>query len=132
MHDYIIAYLSVFVVMIALDGIWLGLIAKGLYRRALGPLMADKPNFAPAALFYLIYPAGVVIFAVAPAIAREQPSSALIFGLLFGFFNFATYDLTNWSIVRDWPSSPLAFDLPWGTAATGIVAFVAYLVTTHI
>jgi uncharacterized membrane protein len=123
---YLIAYAATLIVMVAGDFTWLGFIAKGLYAGALGPLIAEKPNLGAAAAFYLIYALGVVIFAEAPALRSGSWSAALIYGALFGFFVYASYDLTNLAVLRGWPASPLAFDLPWGTVISGVVALAGY------
>jgi uncharacterized membrane protein len=52
--------------MIAIDVIWLGVIAKPLYQQGIGHLMAERPNVSFAVLFYLMFPIGLMIFAVHP------------------------------------------------------------------
>ena len=123
------AYVTALVAVVVLDGLWIGLVAKNLYKNALGQLLADKPALPAAALFYLTYPAGVVLFAVDPAIVAQSWQTALVWGLLFGFFVYATYNLTNWAVIRGWSPRTLAFDLPWGSALTAVTAVLAYLAT---
>ena len=64
MNKYLIAYAGTAVAMVALDMLWLGLIAKPLYQKGIGHLMADNINVPVAVLFYLLYAVGLVIFAV--------------------------------------------------------------------
>ena len=94
-----------FIVMLALDGLWLGVIAKNLYQQGMGHLMSPQPRLAFAALFYLLYPVGLLIFAVMPGLAEGSVARAAMLGALFGLFAYATYDLTNLAVVRDWPSA---------------------------
>ena len=51
-----VAYLAALVAMVALDALWLGVIAGDVYRDALGPLMADPINLPAAAAFPPLLP----------------------------------------------------------------------------
>jgi uncharacterized membrane protein len=97
---YAIAYLAALLAMAGLDFLWLTNMSAALYRRDLGPLLADDPKLGVAAVFYLAYAVGVVIFAVRPALASSDWRSAALYGALFGFFAYATYDLTNFSTLK--------------------------------
>jgi len=118
MNKYLAAYAGTAVVMVLLDLLWLGVIAKPLYQQGIGHLMADKPDIAVAVLFYALYAAGIVIFAVTPLSGSSGGSGwgmTLGMGALFGFFAYATYDLTNLATLRDWPLRLSLIDLAWGT-----------------
>jgi len=86
-----------------LDGLWLGLVARNFYRQQLGALMAARPNWVAAGLFYLLFAVGVAYFVVNPAIADDQPTRALWRGALLGLVAYATYDLTNHATIKGWP-----------------------------
>jgi uncharacterized membrane protein len=79
-----------------------------------------------AILFYLIFLVGLLIFVLIPALEGESLRHALIFGALFGFFTYATYDLTNWATLRDWPTLISLVDMTWGTVLTMAVSGVTY------
>jgi uncharacterized membrane protein len=128
MKKYLILYLATTVVLVLIDGVWLGVIAKDFYRSRIGHLMALEVNWWAAAAFYLIYPAGVVIFANNPALAGGAWSMALLYGALFGFFAYATYDLTNLATLRNWSVSLTALDMAWGALVTGVSAAAGVLV----
>jgi uncharacterized membrane protein len=113
------------VAMAVIDGIWLGAVARGFYRRHLGFLMADAPNWIAAGLFYLLYAVGVVVFAAQPAVDAGNALDALWRGALFGLVAYGTYDLTNAATVRDWPVLITVVDLAWGTILTAAVAVIA-------
>jgi uncharacterized membrane protein len=113
-------------VFFAIDLIWLGLVARGLYRRQLGDLMADSPNWPVAVLFYLLYIVGIVVFAIIPGWRDGSMVHALGMGALFGFLAYATYDLTNLATLRDWPATLAVVDITWGTVLTGITATIGY------
>ena len=120
-----IAFLAAFAVMAVLDGIWLGVVARGLYRRHLGFLMAEKVNWVAAAIFYTTYAAGLAYFVVQPGVESASVVNALGRGAAFGFVAYATYDLTNLATVRGWPLGITAIDLAWGTALSAAVGAAA-------
>jgi len=130
MLSYLAAYGATLLVMLALDVLWLGFIAKSLYRDGIGHLMADPPNLLAGGVFYLLYPVGIMIFAVVPAAlygtlaapAEVSFSRAILAGALFGFFAYATYDLSNLATLRDWPLRLVLVDIAWGTALTAAAA----------
>tara|TARA_R110002020_G_scaffold105570_8_gene246154 strand:- start:886 stop:1287 length:402 start_codon:yes stop_codon:yes gene_type:complete len=121
---YLIAYVSTLIAFFALDMLWLGLIARKFYANQLGSLMADSPNWFVAIVFYAMYIVGIVFFAIRPAIEAEQVLKATLYGALFGFFCYATYDLTNLATLRDWPSKMVFVDILWGIILTGSCATV--------
>jgi uncharacterized membrane protein len=129
--SYAIAYLATAVVFFAIDYVWLTRIAGSFYRDRVGPLMADEVNFAVAGAFYTVYVVGIVIFAVSPALKSGNWQDALIYGLLFGFFAYATYDFTNLATLRDWPVVVTLVDVTWGTFVTGVSAWAGYMVARN-
>jgi len=125
---YVIAYVSAAVVMLVLDAAWLTW-AIGFYRERIGHLMAGTIRLDGAVAFYLLYVAGVVYFAVRPALAERSVKTAAINGALFGFMAYMTYDLTNLATLRDWPVSVVLADIAWGTALSSAVAAASYAIT---
>jgi len=123
----IILYLITLVVFFVIDMIWLGVVAKGFYRRHLGPLMSPKVNWTAAMLFYLLFIVGLLIFAVRPALLSGVPIDALYYGALLGLISYATYDLTNLATLKDWPLIVTIIDLMWGTVLGGVVSYVSAL-----
>jgi uncharacterized membrane protein len=91
----LILYLITLAVFFLIDMVWLGVVAKGFYRKHLGPMMSPRVNWAAAVLFYLLFIVGLVVFAVRPALASGKPLQALLLGALLGLVSYATYDLTN-------------------------------------
>ena len=123
--------IATILVFIVIDGLWLGLVARTFYRRHLGYLMAEKPNWAAAGIFYLLYALGLTVFAVIPGTDAGSALEALWRGSLFGLVAYATYDLTNHATVRNWPTIVTIVDLAWGTVlSASVAAIAAYAVTT--
>ncbi len=127
----VIAYLATAVTFLAIDFIWLAYLAHGFYRAQIGHLLADQFNMAAAVGFYLIYLTGVMIFAVSPAIRSGQWTDALLYGALFGFFCYATYDMTNMATLKGWPLAVTIVDLAWGATLTGIAATAGYFAASR-
>lgn len=119
---YVIAYLACILVMGGLDFFWLSSTSALLYHRDLGPLLAEDPNMTVAVIFYLIYIAGVLIFAVRPALASGDWRTAALYGALFGFFAYATYDLTNFATLKGWSVRVTLLDMAWGAILTSATA----------
>lgn len=117
--------------MAALDLLWLGVLAKGLYRGALGHLMAPEVRWWAAALFYLVYAAGIVHFVVRPALAEGSLFRAACEGAALGLLVYAVYDLTNLALLRGWPVWLSALDVLWGGLATGAAACLAFLAASR-
>ena len=117
-----IAYAATAVVFLALDAVWLTTLADRLYRPALGRLMLERFELAPAIAFYAIYLVGVVVFAVMPGLDARRWTTALGLGALLGLVAYATYDLTNQATLGDWPWRVTIADLCWGTFVTAAAA----------
>lgn len=132
MNQYTIAYLATAIVFVAIDTIWLTVTAERLYREHLADLLADRFDWAPAALFYLVYAAGIVVFAVSPALKADHWPTAAVRGALLGLCAYATYDLTNQATIREWPPVVTVIDLWWGTTLTATTATCGYLIARCI
>jgi len=125
-------YLIALPVFFAIDMLWLGLVAKGFYRRQIGFLMRDGFNWPAAVAFYLLFVLGLVVFVIAPALDRDSWLRALGYGALFGLITYATYDLTNLATVRDWPLPLTIVDLAWGATLAAAVSVATYGIAGRI
>ena len=131
-YKLIISYLLTTVVFFAVDMAWLGLIAKGLYKKYLGSFLSDKVNWPAAIIFYLLFIIGIFYFAILPAVEKNSLAKAIISGALFGFFTYATYDLTNLATLKDWPLPIVFLDLIWGAVLTGIVSTAGFYIVKWV
>ncbi|MCA9743307.1 MAG: DUF2177 family protein [Deferribacteres bacterium] len=125
---YLKLYLLTVPVFFLIDLLWLGVVARGFYRSNLGHVLSPEVNWAAAILFYLMYIVGILIFAVVPALNSNSLSKAALWGALFGFFTYATYDLTNLATLKDWPIKVVVVDVLWGTVLCLAVASASYLI----
>ena len=112
----------------AVDSIWLITMSTRLYKPEIGELMAENFRLGPAIVFYLLYIAGILLFAVQPALASGKWQTALVQGALFGFFCYMTYDMTNYATLKIWSLKVTILDLMWGTFLTGSAATIGFLV----
>lgn len=128
MLPLVVGYVITLVTFIAIDLTWLGIMALRFYKPTLGDIGLDGVNLPPAIVFYLLYPLGLLIFAVKPALKSGTSVTALLYGAMFGFFTYATYDLTNQATLRNWTLSLSVVDIAWGTflgATSSVVTFAA-------
>jgi len=130
--QYLLAYSLTLVAFLGIDAVWLGVIAKNLYKDNLGHLMAAKPSLLPAAIFYLLYVAGIMILAVHPALEKGSLSKAVLLGAVFGGIAYATYDLTNAATLKNWPLKITILDILWGAVLTAVVAAIGYQIANWI
>lgn len=135
MPTYVIGYFVALAIFVAADMVWLGTMAPRFYRPALGDIAISGVNLAPAIAFYAVYPIGLLIFAIGPALKGSSLMTAVVYGALFGFFTYATYDLTNHATLRNWTLQLTVVDVAWGTvlgalASTATVWVVGKLVGT--
>jgi uncharacterized membrane protein len=124
-------YVVSLVTFLALDFAWLGFVARGFYRRQLGPLLSPDVRWPAAVIFYLLFVAAVVVFAVAPAVERGSLAKAVLLGGFLGLVAYATYDLTNLATLKGFPVLVAAVDMVWGCVLTCAVAAVGYLIASR-
>jgi uncharacterized membrane protein len=125
-------YVVAFCLFLGIDFLWLGFIAKDIYRHELGILLLQQFKMVPALIFYLLYIGGLVFFCIEPALEKQSSLMALAYGAFFGLIAYATYDLTNLATLNNWPIKIVIIDLIWGVAITSSVCFVtAYLAQSY-
>lgn len=121
-------YLITLPVFFAIDMVWLGLVANNFYKKHIGFLMTENVNWVAALVFYLLFIAGLVVFVVSPALAKNSLQSAVLLGALFGMVTYATYDLTNLATIKNWPLIVTYIDLLWGMTLSASVSAVSFLI----
>jgi uncharacterized membrane protein len=125
-----VGYLAALVTMVTADTVWLSLMAPRIYKPTLGDIMLSGFNLRPAILFYLLYPVGLVIFTISPAVKSGSLGTGLLYGALFGFFTYATYDLTNQATLRNWTVQLTILDVAWGTVLAAVASGVSVWMVT--
>ncbi len=126
--EFLSHYVAVAGIFIAIDAVWLTVIASKFYKQQLGDMLKPKADMVPAVVFYLLYVAGIVIFALNPALGQGSLAYAASHGALLGLLMYATYDLTNLSTLKGWPVKVTVVDLTWGTFVTALTTVCAFLI----
>ena len=121
-------YLIAAILFSLIDFVWLGFVAKRLYQKYIGELLAAKPNMIAAVAFYVLFLIGLVIFVIHPAATHHTALWATGYGALFGFFTYITYDLTNLATLKNWPLALSLLDIAWGSALSAAVAGLTVLI----
>jgi uncharacterized membrane protein len=119
-------------VFFAIDMLWIGLVAKSFYAKQIGSLLKPNVNWGAAILFYLLFIGALVVFVILPAVEKHSWVHALLFGALFGLVCYATYDLTNLAVAKDWPLLVTIVDLLWGTVLAASVSTVTYFIASKL
>ncbi len=128
---FITLYVLAFPLCMAIDFLWLGFIAKDFYARHIGSLLGEV-RWGAAFIFYAIFLVGLTLFATYPAATRGTVPSAVVLGGLFGFFSYATYDLTNLATLRGWSLTISLVDIAWGSVLGASVAGVTVFLYSFI
>lgn len=123
-----ISYLATLVPLVALDAIWILLVAKKFYAQEMGFLFQQSTNLTPVAFFYPLYALAVLALAILPALASGNWVDALWRGALLGLVAYGAYDLTNQATIAGWPTLMTFVDMGWGTVVTGLTAVLGYAI----
>ena len=129
MKRYAILYLATLIVIIPIDFLFLGTIAKSFFASQVGDMLGEI-KLAPAVLFYLLYVVGILIFVSGSAGATWQ--STLPYGALFGFFCYATFELTSLSLLRHWTWPVVLVDVSWGTFVTAVSSTLGLIIANWV
>ena len=127
--NILLTYVISFVSFLAIDLLWLGFIARPVYTKYLGYIMAEQTKWGSAIVFYVLFVAGVVYFATWPALQEGSLIKAILNGALIGFLAYMTYELTNHAVLKGWPWQIVVIDILWGTFLGAVVAGAGYYIT---
>lgn len=125
MREFIMKLVVTGGVLAVIDDIWLSVVANSFYKSQIGNLLLKQFNMGAAFAFYVIYIVGLIVFVINPALQKGSVKDALLYGALFGFVAYATYDLTNLATLKGYTLKLAAVDMLWGTVLTGSVSAIA-------
>ena len=80
MMTYLIGYISTLLTFVVIDVVWLATMTPRFYRPTLGDILISGVNLPPALIFYLLYPIGLLVFAMNPALKSESIKTAILYG----------------------------------------------------
>jgi len=128
-NRYVVLYLATLIVIVPIDFLFLGLVARSFFTAQVGDMLGEI-RLPPAILFYLLYVVGILIFVSGSATATWQ--STLPYGALFGFFCYATFELTSLSLLRQWTWPVVLMDVTWGTFVTAVSSTAGLLIANWL
>ncbi len=118
--------ISLFTFLI-LDAIWLGFVARNFYAKYLEMYLTENVIWLSAIIFYFIFNVGLLIFVILPSIEKNSYSILILYSLLYGLVTYATYDLTNYATIKDWPLIVTIVDIIWGMFVAFASSSAAFL-----
>ncbi len=130
--SYLGIFAIAFVVFLVIDLLWLGVIGRGIYVHFLGDFLAEDVRWGAAFLFYAIFVAGLIYFAIGPAIEAGSLGDAVLKGAIYGLVTYATYELTNYAVIEDWPGGIVPIDMAWGVVLAASVSSATYATWSRI
>jgi uncharacterized membrane protein len=119
------------VIFAVIDLGWITFVVNKMYRSEIGDIVLKKARPLAGVLFYIVYLSGLVYFAIAPALGHGSSLTSLRDGALYGLFTYATFDLTNWAVLKPWTLKVVVADMAWGIFISGVVAFITDLIARH-
>jgi uncharacterized membrane protein len=131
MSRWLIAWIATLITMLAIDSVWLSQMANLLYRPIMRDTLLDQFRAVPAIMFYLLYTAGLVFFAVRPALASGRWPMALANGAILGLVAYGTYDLTNQATLKNWSTMLTVADLIWGSFVSCAASAMGWLAASR-
>jgi len=129
LNRYVVLYLATLIVLVPIDFLFLGTVAKAFFTAQVGDMLGEI-RLAPAILFYLLYVVGILVFVSGSASATWQ--STLLYGALFGLFCYATFELTSLSLLKHWTWPVVMVDVSWGTFVTALSSTIGLLIADRL
>lgn len=130
--NYIYTFIGSFLVLTSLDILFLGYLMSDYYKRLMSPAVTIEFSLLPAFLFYFVYVIAILYFVVLPNVNETNIWKIILTGAAFGFVCYATYDLTNYATIKNWPLKLVFIDLAWGTFITALTSLVTYKILNFL
>lgn len=111
--------------LLVLDGLWIGGVAKHFYLKEIGPLLnLSEGHFQlrwmPTVCVYVALVVGIVLFVLPKA--PGQPILCLCWGGLWGLLVYGVYNMTNLATLALWTVKMSVVDSLWGTVVCGLTS----------
>ncbi len=129
---WLLAYAVAAVIFAGLDAVWIATVANNLYKSEIVHLLAPSFNGPGVVLFYVVYVVGIVHYGVRPNDPGASLRSRVAGAALFGFFTYATWALTAFAILKDFPAVVAVTDIAWGAGVcSAVTALTATILRLH-
>lgn len=128
--------IALFLVLV-IDYLWLGFIAKDYYLRSYGSLARTvdgefKPVLWAALVVYLLLALGVTQFVLPLSSSDVSFFQTFLRGALLGLVIYGVYDMTALAVLRDWPLANSLVDMAWGSFLVGGVSVLTKMASDFI
>lgn len=132
--NYILTIVSMLIIIIALDFIWLGIIIKDFIINQFGSLVkvsggGIEVKVGIGILTWTIIAAGCFFFATLPS---ETLSKAFLLGAGLGFLMYSVYDLTNLTFIQNYPVKFIFIDIAWGTFLCSVISGAGFIIKNFL
>jgi uncharacterized membrane protein len=95
-------------------------------------VLLDQFRLAPAIVFYLLQIVGMMVFVVPRVPAAGDLGRVALFGALYGFFTYTTFDLTNYAVLRPWTLYLAVTDIAWGCVVSAAASVIGVWVARAV
>lgn len=126
--EYLLTYFAALVFFIAIDLVWIKMVMRPVFERSVGSIMLPDPHMGTALVFFVLYQAGLLYFAVIPAAESGNWAVAALHGALIGTLAYGTYETTNLATIKGWTLQMAIIDVTWGAVLSSIVATIGYFI----
>ena len=127
MKRFLGIYFFTLMTLLILDALWLGIIAKDSYAKEMGSLLREEFPTYPWVVFYLMYSFVIVCIVVKPNLEHQNAAARIACtGALLGLASYGAYNLTNYTVIRDWPLAISIVDWMWGVFVTAMSSLGGY------
>lgn len=130
--EYVAAYFASLLLFLAIDIVWIKNVMRPIFERSLGQFLLPDPLLGPALAFFVLYQAGLLYFAVLPAVAAGTWTIAALHGGLLGLIAYGTYETTNLATLRGWTMRMATIDVIWGCGLSAVSATAGFFVFTAL
>lgn len=123
---YVVGYIAALIAFLAVDMVWLQIVAKGFFQREVGQLLKEEPLMVPAVLFYTLYIAIMLYLVVVPYLGDAQWGRVILGSALFGIAAYGTFDMTSYALIKGWSGKVAVIDILWGGFVTSLAGAAGY------
>lgn len=129
--EFIVAFIAISIVFGIGDALYLPRVLKR-FESQLQTIIRSQPLKLPAGIIYALSVLGVIVFAVAPAVEQSSAVMAAGRGAALGLLLFAFYELTNYSLLKNWSKNMVYWELTYGAFIGAVMGLAGYAATTLI
>ena len=130
--EFIIIYLVMLIIYVAVDFIWITSFMQPYFTSNLEHLLRESVGtsflITYGSIFFVFYVLGLYWFGVRAGIGSNSALVATLSGSFLGFLAYGTYGLTNYIFFKGYPLSITLLDISWGSLLGGAVSLCGYLI----